>query len=344
MSPTASLFRFRTLLMVSGLTLGVSAPLGAAQAEAEDLVLYGAQHEQMVDSVVAAFKKETGIDVKTRLGEAPAIANQIAMEGSASPADIFFTENSPELVLLDEKGLLAKVDASTLAQVPAKDSAPDGTWVGVLSRENVLAYNPEMIKESEMPASLLELADPKWKNKVAIAPADADFLPLVSAVEALKGHEAALDWLKGLKSNAQVFDDDEGVVAAINRGAAAVGIINSYYWARAHAELGDKGTHSTIYHFKNGDVGALINVSGAAILRSSKHQAEAQKFLAFLVSKPVQEMLAKGNVDFEYPLVAGIAANPVLMPFSQLQPPAITAAKLGDDQNAAKLLRQAGLI
>lgn len=306
--------------------------------------MYGAQHEQMVESVIAAFKKATGIDVKLHAGEAPELANQIVTEGAASPADIFFTENSPELVLLDEKGLLAKVDAATLAKVPARDSAPDGDWVGVLSRENVLAFNPSMIKAAELPASLMDLAEPAWKGKVAIAPTDADFLPLVSAVEILKGHAATLAWLKGLKANAKVYDDDEGVVAAVNRGAVATGIINSYYWARLHAELGAKGTHAEIDHFTHGDVGALINVSGAAVLKSSKHQAEAQQFLAFLVSRPVQTMLAEGNVDFEYPLVAGIPANPVLKPFDQLQPPDIAPAKLGDDQGAAKLLREAGLI
>ena len=308
------------------------------------LILYGAQHQQTVDMIIAAFTKETGIEVKTRFGEAPEIANQIATEGVASPADIFFTENSPELQLLDGKGLLAKIDPATLAQVPARDSAPTGDWVGVLARENVLAFNPSLIKDNELPQTLLDLAKPAWKGRIAIAPADADFLPLISAVEMMKGRQAALDWLKGLKSNAQVFDDDEGVVAAVNRGAVATGIINNYYWARLHTELGEKGTHSAIYHFANGDVGALINVSGAGILKSSRHQAEAQKFAAFLVSKPIQEALAKGSIDFEYPLAKGVTANPLLKPFDQLQPPDVPVAKLGDDQNSAKLLREAGLL
>ncbi len=316
----------------------------ALAADQAPLILYSAQHQQTVDMMVAAFTKTTGIDVKVRSGEAPEIANQIATEGSASPADVFFTENSPELQLLDEKGLLAKVDPSTLAEVPARDSAPDGTWVGVLARENVLAFNTGMIKEDALPASLLDLAKPEWKGKVAIAPADADFLPLVSAVEIAKGRQAALDWLKGLKNNAQVFDDDEGVVAAVNRGAVATGIINNYYWARLHTEFGDKGTHSAIHHFGKGDIGGLINVSAAGILKSSKHQAEAQRFVAFLVSKPLQDALGRGDVDFEYPLAAGVAANPLLKPMDQLQPPDIAPAKLGDDQGAAKLLRQAGLL
>ncbi len=308
------------------------------------LTLYSAQHHQMVDLLTQTFTQRTGIAVRVHSGEAPEIANQIAQEGAQSPADVFFTENSPELMLLDEKGLLAKVDPSTLAQVPAKYSAADGSWVGVLARENVLAFNPKMIQEAELPTSLLDLAQPQWKGRVAIAPSDADFLPLVEAVVALKGKPAALAWLRGLKRNAQVFDDDEGVVAAVNRGSVATGIINNYYWARLRAEEGAANMHSRIYHFAGGDVGALVNVSGAAVLRSSKQPEAAQRFLAFLVSKPVQEMLGRSDIDFEYPLAEGVAPNPLLKPLDQLQSPKISMAQLGDDQEAAHLLRQAGLI
>jgi iron(III) transport system substrate-binding protein len=316
---------------------------GTARA-AETLTLYSAQHEQMVDMVTAAFTKQTGIAVRVHTGEAPEIANQIAREGKNSPADVYFTENSPELTLLDEKGLLAKLDPATLAAVPAKFSAASGDWVGVLARESVLAYDPRKIEVAALPESLLDLAKPAWKGRVAIAPGDADFLPLIDAVVQLKGRAAALAWLTGLRKNAQVFDDDEGVVAAVDRGAVATGIVNSYYWARLQAEQGAAKTASRVYHFQHGDVGALINVSGAAVLKSSKHATDAQRFVAFLVDPKVQTMLAQTDVDFEYPLVPGIAANKVLMPYSQLQPPALSMRQLGDDRQAAALLREAGLL
>ena len=235
-------------------------------------------------------------------------------------------------------------DAATLAEAPARDSAADGNWLGVLVRENVLAFNPTLIAESALPPSLLDLARPEWKGRVAIAPSDADFLPLVQAVVALKGHDAALAWLRGLKANAQVFDDDEGVVAAVERGSVATGVINSYYWARARTETGADKTVSRIHHFTGGDVGALLNISGAGILKSSKHKAAAQQFLAFLVSQPAQRMIASSDIDFEYPVAAGVSANPLLRPMAELQPPTLSVAQLGDDQNAAGLLRQAGLI
>lgn len=325
--------------------LGLSANVTSGRAAAATtLTLYSAQHQQSVDMVINAFTKASGIEVRSHHGEAPEIAAQIIREGAHSPADVYFTENSPELVLLAEKGLLSKVSPKTLAQVPAKYSAPGGEWIGVLARENVLAFNPKMVKEADLPASLLDLGQPAWKGRVAIAPSDADFLPLVKAVAEIRGRPAALAWLKGLKANAQVFDDDEGVVAAVERGASATGVINNYYWARLRTEQGADRTVSQIHHFSNGDVGALINVSGAAVLKSSRNQEAAQKLVAFLVSKQMQEVLAKSDVDFEYPLADGVAPNPLLKPFDQLQPPPLTVAQLGDDRESARLLRQAGLL
>jgi iron(III) transport system substrate-binding protein len=313
-------------------------------ARAQTLTLYSAQHEQVVDMLTSAFTKETGIKVQVHTGEGPDIAAQILQEGADSPADVFFTENSPELNLLDEKGLLAPVSPATLAIIPAKYNAADGDWLGVLARENVLDFNPSMISETALPASLMDLAKPEWAGKIGIAPSDADFLPLVSAVIETKGKPAALAWLQGLKANAKIYQDDESVVAAVARGDVAVGIVNNYYWARLETDLGPQKIHSEIYHFKHGDIGGLINISGAAVLKSSKNQVAAQKFLAFLVSHEAQIALGQSNVDFEYPLAAGVAPNKLLAPFNTLQPPAISAAKLGDDRDAGLLLQQAGLI
>jgi iron(III) transport system substrate-binding protein len=318
--------------------------LVTAVAQARTLTLYNAQHEQVVGMLTAMFTKETGIKVQVHTGEGPDIASQILQEGADSPADVFFTENSPELILLDEKGLLAPVDPATLAKVPGKYSAADGDWLGVLARENVLDFNASMISEGTLPVSLMDLAKPEWAGKVGIAPSDADFLPLVSAVIRTQGKAAALTWLNGLKANAKIYEDDESVVAAVARGDVAVGVVNNYYWARLETDLGPKKINSALYHFKHGDIGGLINISGAAVLKSSKNQAAAQKFLAFLVSHEAQVALGESEVDFEYPLAPGVAPNKLLTPFAVLQPPAISVSKLGDDQDAGALLQQAGLI
>ena len=207
------------------------------------------------------------------------------------PADVYFTENSPELILLDEKGLLAPVAPATLAQIPAKYNAADGNWLGVLARENVLDFNPSMIQESAMPASLLDLAKPEWAGRLGIAPSDADFLPLVSAMIEQYGKEKTLAWLQGLKTNSKIYQDDEGVVAAVARGDVAVGIVNNYYWARLETALGPAKIDSKIYHFKGGDIGGLVNISGAAVLNSS-HESSGGAKIPRLSGEPAGAAIA----------------------------------------------------
>src|ERR1700722_14384534 len=158
--------------------LGLFVSPAITSAGAVTLNLYSAQHEQTVDLLTKAFTKETGIEVKVHSGDAPELASELLKEGASSHADVFFTENSPELELLSEKGLLSKVAPATLASVPAADSGPNRDGVGVLAREDVLLFNTGMIQETAVPASLLDLAKPEWKGKVAFAPTDADFLPL----------------------------------------------------------------------------------------------------------------------------------------------------------------------
>ncbi|WP_405045105.1 iron ABC transporter substrate-binding protein [Paraburkholderia sp.] len=334
---------FGAPLRAATLALAVAGmlPLGA---HAASITLYNAQHEQVVNQLAKDFEQQTGIDVKIRSGEGPALAAQLVAEGEKTPADVYFTENSPELMLLEEKGLLAPVKPSTLADVPAHYNSPAGQWVGVTARENVLVYNTAKLQAAQLPQSIFDLAKPEWKGKIGIAPSDADFLPLVDAVLAAKGEAATLDWLKGLKTNAQIFDDDEGVVAAVNRGGVATGIINNYYWDRLHAEIGDKKTRSAVAHFADGDVGALVNVSGAAAMKSAHNPDGAQKFLAYLVSERAQKLMAQGHISFEYPLRPGVQGDPINKPFDQLHPPALTIQQLGDDSQAGRLLRQAGLL
>ena len=317
---------------------------GPLQAQADTLVLYSAQHPQTVKALAADFKKVSGITVKVRSGEGPALTAQLVAEGAASPADVYLASNAPELTLLESKGLLAALPADVLQPIAPQYSAASGEWVGVMAREDVLVYNLKLATPQGMPASLLELAAPAWKGRIAIAPSDGDFLPLVSAVLALHGEPATLAWLKGLRSNAQMFDDNEGVVAAVNRGSVAVGVINSYYWARLKTELGDKGMFSALYHFGKGDVGALVNVSGAGILKTAKNTAAAQKFLAYLVSERGQTLFAGNSITYEYPLRAGVPSAPLLKPFQELTPPALPMKALGDNSQAARLLRTAGLL
>jgi iron(III) transport system substrate-binding protein len=320
----------------------IAAGCGGSGGDPKSIVLYSGQHPQLTDALVHSFEKQTGINVKVRTNDGVVLADQLLQEGPASPADVYFTENSPELETLEQHGLLARLPASTLSQVPSDDAPPSGTWAPVALRVSGLAYSPKLISKASLPQSVLDLAQPAWKGKVAIAPTDSDFPPVVGAVLAQYGPAAAKQWLAGLKHNAQVFQTDEAVVAAVNSGRVATGVINHYYWYRLRTEIGAGAMHSAVYFFPDHNVGSIENISGVAVLKTSKHPAIADRFANFLVSPTAQRLIGQGD-DFEYPARPGVAANAQLPPLSSLAPATLGVVKLGNDQAAAKLIQQSGL-
>jgi iron(III) transport system substrate-binding protein len=318
---------------------------GSSGAASQSITLYSGQHEQTTDALVAGFEKATGIQVNVRYDDEDTLADEIVTEGRHSPADVIYTENTPAVQYLQERGLLADVAPSTLAKTPRRFDSAKGQWVGVSARVSVLIYNPALIAKSALPTSVLQLANPKYRGELAFAAGETDFQPIVTSVARTYGDPAALTWLDGIKSNAasHTYPDNETIADEVNRGAVAFGVVNQYYWYRMGAELGASNLKAKITTFAPRDPGYVIDVSPAAILRSSTHRAAAQKFLAYLTSRKGQEIIAH-SISYEYPIASGVTTSQPETPFDQLQPNPITVAQLGDGSQAIALLKKAGLL
>ena len=335
--------------LVAGLLALALAALAAATAATAGgqpaLLVYSGQHPATVAALAQAFEQQTGIHVEIRSSLDATIATQIVVEGSHSPCDVFLAENSPALEDLQQRGLLAQVDPSTLARVPRRDSSPQGDWLAIAAHASLLVYNTDAVQASQLPTSILGLADPQWKGKLALAPSETDFQPIVVAVAARYGKAKALAWLEAMRANAvgHVYSNNTAITFEVNQGQGDIAVIDPYYWYALRDQFGASSMHTAIRFLAPGDPGYIVNVSGAAVLKSSKHQAEAQEFLAFMVSRAGQEALARDKT-YEYPVATGVAADPTLSPWSGLQPDPITPAQLGNGLEAVTLLQQSGLL
>jgi iron(III) transport system substrate-binding protein len=321
--------------------LGALRPGSAIAAEQKTMTLYSGQHSNTTTALVNAFTKATGIKVEVRKGHSAQLANQIIEEGERSPADVFYSEESPPVVVLAEKGRLAKLPADTLQQIPARYVARDGTWVGVSARSRVVAYNTTMIDKAQLPKSVLDFATPAWKGKVAYVPTSGAFQEQIIAIELLKGRTAALDWLKGLKAYGAPYNGNMAAMRAVEAGEIATALINDYYWFSLAAEVGAQKMKSALYYIGHKDPGALITVSAAGVLKSARHPSAAQQLLAFMVSAAGQTAIA--DTVAEYPLRPGVKSPFALKPFNEIEPPDVTPADLGDAADALVLRRAAGL-
>jgi iron(III) transport system substrate-binding protein len=306
------------------------------------ITVYNAQHEELTQAWADEFTKQTGVTVTLRNGDDSELGNQLVQEGNASPADVFLTENSPAMSLVDNAKLFAPVDAATLAQVPEAYRPSSGRWTGIAARSTVFVYNPSMLSESQLPASLLDLAEAKWKGRWAASPSGADFQAIVSALLALKGEKATSAWLASMKVNATAYKGNSAVMKAVNAGEIPAGVIYHYYWFGDQSGTGENSDNTKLHYFKNSDPGAFVSTSGGGVLKTAKNPVAAQAFLKFITGKTGQTILQTGS-SFEYPVASDVAANTALVPLVDLDAPVLDPSKL-DSRKVTDLMTAAGLL
>lgn len=210
--------RISSLGPVALLASSMMLAFGAQAASADQgIVIYNAQHENLVKSRVDGFTKDTGIKVTLRNGGDSELGNQLVQEGGASPADVFLTENSPAMVLVDNAKLFAPLDAATLARGTAVSPKPRP-----LDRHRRPLYRvrlqPGQTDRSAAAEVAAGLAKPEWKGRWAASPSGADFRAIVSALLELKGEKATLEWLKAMKTNFTAYKGNSTVMKAVNAG------------------------------------------------------------------------------------------------------------------------------
>jgi iron(III) transport system substrate-binding protein len=331
----------RTVALAVGL-LGTSLVALAQSPTPEGIVVYNAQHVSLTQAWAEGFTRDTGIKVTLRNGGDMELGNQLVQEGNASPADVFLTENSPAMALVDGAGLFSPLDASTLAQVDANYRPAHGRWVGIAARSTLLVYKKTRFSPEQLPKSMMDLADPAWKGRWGAAPAGADFQAIVSALLELKGEAATLAWLKGMKANVVPFKGNSIAMKAVNAGQVDAALIYHYYHFADMAKTGENSEKTGRYYFRNEDPGAFVSISGGGVLATSKHKSEAQAFVKWITGKAGQEVLRTGT-SFEYAVGVGAESNRNLMPLADLHAPKIDPSKL-NSKKVSDLMTQAGLL
>jgi iron(III) transport system substrate-binding protein len=323
--------------------------IAAAQAQAQtgtpdagSIVVYNAQHENLTQAWADGFTRQTGTRVVLRNAGDTELGNQIVQEGGASPADVFLTENSPAMVLVDNAHLFAPLDKDTLAQVPDNFRPEHGRWIGVAARTTVFAYNKTKLREDQLPKSMMDLAEPAWKGRWAAAPAGADFQAIVSAMLELKGEAATRAWLKGMKQNVTTYRGNSVAMKAVNTGQAEGAVIYHYYYFGDQAKTGENSDNVSLYYFRHQDPGAFVSISGGGVLASSKHPAQAQAFVKWIAGKDGQAILTTSK-SFEYAVGNGVASDPKLVPLADLQAPKVEPSKL-NSKMVTDLMTEAGLL
>lgn len=324
------------------LAAAVAMITGGAAAQDAGITVYTSQHAALTQEWADAFTAETGIPVAIRKGTDILMANQIVQEGENSPADIFLTENSPAMVMVEQAGLFAPVRPETLEAIPPEFRPASGMWTGIAARSTLFVYNKDLLNEADLPKSMLDLQGPEWQGRWGAAPAGADFQAIVSALLELRGPEETGAWLAGLKRNALSYRGNFEAMRGANVGEIEGALIYHYYYFGDQGGLGESSDKLGLHYFRNGDPGAFVSVSGGGVLKSSDNPDAAQAFLAFVTGPRGQEILRDGT-SYEYPIGSGIEPNPALPPLDTLEYPTVDPSLL-NAQEVVRLMTAAGVM
>jgi iron(III) transport system substrate-binding protein len=314
-----------------------------ATVHAEQIVLYSGRSKSLVAPIVQQFQKETGIKVLVKYGNTAQLALTLEEEGKRSPADVFWAQDASALGAVNKAGLFAHLPDSITRELPSHFTNETHTWVGTSGRARVLAYAPDRVKVEDLPKSVFDLTDPKWKGRVGWAPTNGSFQAFVTAMIKKHGRDKTKTWLEGMKKNqTKAYAKNTPIIEALAAGEIDLGIPNHYYLLRFKASNSHYPVAQTF--FQPQDIGNLLFVAGVGVLKTSKQNVAAMEFVQYLLGPKAQQYFT--SEIFEYPVMDNVIPNSRLVPLDEMNKlvPKINMEDLANLDGTLQLLSEVGLI
>lgn len=331
------------LLKLSALALALTLGWGigvAVDAQTKTLVIYSGREEKLIGPLIERAKKDLNKDIQVRYGDTAELAIALLEEGKNSRADLFFAQDAGALGTLEKKQVTLPIASKLLNKVDSRFRSAKGHWLGISGRARVIDYNTKLVKEGELPKSISQLTEPKWRDKVGWAPTNGSFQSFITAMRVLEGDEKTLQWLKAMKANGvKDYGKNAAIVEAVGRGEVHLGLVNNYYLYRFKKT---DPNFPVAHHYTSKDAGSMINVAGVAITNTTDQKADAEALIDYLLKQSSQNYFAQETN--EYPLVKGIPAPSKQVPINKLNPPNVNLTDLDDLPATLNLLQQAGVL
>jgi iron(III) transport system substrate-binding protein len=331
-------------LLLSACTAGITEPVvnnpdGGISGR---LVIYSGRSEPLIQPVLAAFQQEhPDLQILLKSGRNSEIANALLEERSNPQADVFISTELFTIQALTAADLFQGYRPEIVAALPPDAIGPGSSWIGLTQRVRAIMYNTDLVDQDEIPTSIFDLADPRWRGQVAAAgSSNGSMQAQVAAMLDLIGEDETEKWLSALKDNEIVFfGGHTDVRKAVGAGEFKLGLVNHYYY---HLEREEGKPVAIIFPDQGeGQIGLLTNMTAVGIINGSRNLPAAQAFVDFLLSLEGQRLFAELN--FEYPLLPGADLHPRVDPLDRYRlanvDPARAAQKLDETFSLFERLR-----
>ncbi|NQV56262.1 MAG: Fe(3+) ABC transporter substrate-binding protein [Rhodospirillales bacterium] len=326
--------------IIFGLALGAMSLTAVGSATAGEVNLYSERQPFLLDPLLKAFTKETGIKVRMVYLE-KGMLERLKAEGANSPADLILTSDIGNLNNHVNAGLLQPSKSALLSKnIPPQYRHPDGLWYGLTTRARIIYAHKTRVKPGEV-KTYEDLAKPNMKGRVCVRSGKHMYnISLLASIIAANGEAAATKWAKGLKANLarRPQGNDRAQVKAVFHGECDVALGNTYYMGKMvtneKSPEQKKWAASVNLIFPNqADRGTHVNISGAGITKAAKNKANAIKLVEFLSGDAAQKIYAEDN--FEYPVKAGVALHPLVALWGKFKADDVFLSKIAENRKMA---------
>lgn len=302
----------------------------ACQRPGPEVVVYTSEDQVFSEPILKDFEKISGIKVRavydTEETKSTGVALRIVAERDHPQADVFWANEPLRPVMLQQQTLLAPYRSPNADDIPARYRDPEGYWTGFAARARVIIYNTNVVKPEEAPASIMDLANPRWKGKAGLAnPLFGTATAQIAALFALWGDAATARFLDAIKVNGVKFVTSNG---------EAKDLVASGELAWAFTDTDDASEAleqhkpvAVVYPDQVG-IGTLVMPNAVALVKGAPHPEPAKKLIDYLLSRQVEEKLAKSTTA-QMPLHPNVAVPPNVKPVSAIKDMAVTFATLG---------------
>jgi iron(III) transport system substrate-binding protein len=310
---------------------------------ADALNIYSARHYESDDLLYDGFQEATGIPVNVIEGEGPELLARMRAEGKNSPADIFLTVDAGNLWLAEKESLFQPVQSKVLDErIPASLKNPKNVWFGFSTRARMIFVNASRV-DPKLVQTYESLADPRLKGKICMRSSSAIYnLSLLGALIAHWGPQKAEQWVRGVVANfaRPPQGADTTLLQSVAAGECAVTLANHYYYvrlqtSRVRAEQEAAKKLTPIFPDQNGR-GTHVNISGAGVMVSAPHKANAIRFLEYMASDQAQNIVA--NANYEFPVVATTQRSKDLAVLGEFKIDPLNVATYGVNQAQAQAI------
>jgi len=308
------------------------------KAEQPEVVVYTSEDEVFAAPLLKDFTAQTGIQVRpvydAESTKTIGLVNRLRAEARRPRCDVFWNNEMLNTVRLKNEGLLQPYRSPAAAAYPERFRDPQDYWCGMATRARVLAVNTSLVKPEELPTSVRDLADPRWKGRIGLAkPLFGTTASHVALLFAKLGAPEAKSLLAAIKANGvQVLGGNKIVAEAVGAGRLAIGLTDT---DDAVAEIDAGHPVKIVYPDGAADgMGTVLLPNTVSLMKDCPHPETGQRLIDYLLSPEVEARLAAGP-PAQIPLNPATTARSRVGELKDIRPIDVDLAKAAAEFEAA---------